>query len=565
MLNVSSSLFKKFLLGIMVPMILFALIFSSVIYYFSSHLIDDYVIPSFEDALTVNMDLMTDSLDNQLILAAHEGDTNALAELQHTLDQFQASTGVANAYVLGQSGGEEYIIALSQYEETMEAYPLSDDMHTAMGGTDAISDIYNDEFGTFKSYFSAVEGTDAILGLDRDASFVSKAKSLGITISLILAGGMIIASIVISTIITRKISQPVTTIAHHAEKVAEGNLNIEEIHITSRDELGQLSAHFNKMIRDLRKMISQVGDKATQVAATSEELSASSEQTSESVSHVSETIQMIASSSGDQQEQMEGLNDYCKALSVEMNEVANEATATAQMSEETAHAAKEGATSIDQAITHMAAINDRVSQSADVVTKLQEESRAIGEIVTIITNIADQTNLLALNASIEAARAGENGKGFAVVADEVRKLAEESGNAANQIKEKIDQVQSQAIASVEAMTEGYQAVKEGTEAVNQANESFERIEKTAIDSSNKVNSIKDALAMMDEAISANVKTISDLTEISNNVSSSIQSVSATSEEQTAIMEEVASASESLSKMAEQLQYSVQKFNTENKS
>ncbi|MCR6108325.1 HAMP domain-containing protein [Salipaludibacillus agaradhaerens] len=565
MLNVSSSLFKKFLLGIMGPMILFALIFSSVIYYFSSQLIDDYVIPSFEDALTVNMSLMNDSIDSQLVQAAHEGDTNALAELQNELNRFQESSGVANAYVLGQSGNEEYIIALSQYDETMEAYTFSGDMRTAMGGTDAISEIYEDEFGTFKSYFSPVEGTEAIFGLDRDASFVSAASTRGIIISLILAGGMIIASIVISIIITRKISQPVTTLARHAEKVAQGNLNIEDIQVTSKDELGQLSEHFNKMVRDLRMMISQVGDKATQVAATSEELSASSEQTSESVSHVSETIQMIASSSGDQQERMEGLNDYCKALSIEMGEVANEAATTAQMSEETAHAAKEGATSIDQAITHMTAINEHVSQSADVVSKLQEESRAIGEIVTIITSIADQTNLLALNASIEAARAGENGKGFAVVADEVRKLAEESGTAANQIKEKIEQVQNQAIASVETMTEGYQAVKEGTEAVNQANASFERIEKTAIDSSNRVNSIKEALAMMDEAISVNVKTISELTEISNDVSSSIQSVSATSEEQTAIMEEVASASESLSKMAEQLQHSVQKFNTENNS
>ncbi|SES40075.1 methyl-accepting chemotaxis protein [Salipaludibacillus aurantiacus] len=559
MLKRTPSLFKKILLGIMLPMLTFALLFSGIIYFFSGYLIDEYVIPSFEETLSAHMDMFTDDVDSDLIAAAHSGDTAALTELQAQLNAYKDYTGVENAYILGQEGSDEYIISLSDYEETMESYPFSPEMHAAMEGTPSMSEIYEDEFGTFKSFFMPVSGTDAIYGIDEDASFINQAYTIILIISLLLGAGMIAASMIISLFITRKISKPVSAMTVHAEKVAKGDLSVEDIKTESKDELGQLAHHFNQMVADLREMIQQVDDQATQVASTSEELSASSEETSVSVNQVTETIQMIASSSNDQQSRMEALNETSQALSEEMNAVTSEAVSTADISEKTSRAAKEGVSSIEKALSQMTQINDHVSESADVVTKLQEDSRAIGEIVTIITSIADQTNLLALNASIEAARAGENGKGFAVVADEVRKLAEESGDAANQIKQKIEQVQEQAVTSVEVMTKGYQAVKEGSSAVNEASHSFALIEQSAEESSVKVHGIQEAIKRMDAALSENVETIAELAGLANNVSGNIQSVSATSEEQTAIMQEIASASDSLSKMAEHLQKSIQRF------
>ncbi|PYZ91642.1 chemotaxis protein [Salipaludibacillus keqinensis] len=559
MLNKSTSLFKKILLGIMVPMLLFAVLFSGIIYFFSNYMVEEYVIPSFEETLSVHMDLLTEEINSHLIEEAHAGDPASLTELQTELDQFQESLGVANVYVLGQDGSEEYIIALSHYDETMEAYPFSEDMTSAISGTASMSDIYEDEFGVFKSYFAPVAGTNAIYGIDEDASFINEAETLILIISVVLGIGMIVASLIISLFITRKISKPINQLSDHVAKVSQGDLSVDDINTDSNDELGQLANHFNKMVQDLRGMIKDVDEKSVQVAATSEELSASSEQTSESVNQVTESIQQIASTSNHQQEGMEALNETSKALSLEMDAVTSEATLTADISEKTSSAAKDGVSSIQKAISQMSFIHDNVSQSADVVTKLQEDSKAIGDIVTIITNIAEQTNLLALNASIEAARAGENGKGFAVVADEVRKLAEESGQAASKIKDKIEQVQDQAVTSVEVMTKGYTAVQKGTLAVNEASDSFTLIEESAKTSSEKVHAIQEAMKRMNATVYANVKTIDELTDLTNDVSGNIQSVSATSQEQTAIMEEIASASDSLSSMAEDLQKSVQQF------
>lgn len=95
---------------------------------------------------------------------------------------------------------------------------------------------------------------------------------------------------------------------------------------------------------------------------------------------------------------------------------------------------------IHEAMAQMNEIDETIREASGIVQKLGERSQEIGDIVSMITDIANQTNLLALNAAIEAARAGEHGRGFAVVAEEIRKLAEQSAHSAKKIAEMITEI-----------------------------------------------------------------------------------------------------------------------------
>ncbi|WP_413374847.1 methyl-accepting chemotaxis protein [Alkalihalobacillus sp. 1P02AB] len=555
----NASLFKKTLLSILLPMVIMTLAFSGFIYVFSTYLVDNHIIPSFENQLVVEIELLQRDITPELIELAKEGNPTAINELQTTLDSFQITMGIENAYVLTKQGEEEYILSLSGFNYYMEEYSFTNEMIDSINGQPQSSEIYTDEFGTFMSYFAPVGDGQTIYGIDKDATFIDNLINNILIISMVLLILTITIGILTSYIITRKLTKPIQDISLYASEIAQGKLALKPLDFNREDEIGQLAQHFNKMVKDLNIMIHTIDDKATHVAATSEELSASSEEASQNISQVAETIQQIALSTTDHQERMEDLNKSTSGLASNMEQVTVEIGETFTLSEEAATSANLGFTSIDHVIKQMKEIDHNVSQSASVITKLQEDIHAINEIVTIITGIAEQTNLLALNASIEAARAGENGKGFAVVAAEVRKLAEASGQAATKIHNKVGVIQEQSFLSVEIMTNAYSAVQDGQTSVNEAHTAFAKITDKAEHSSEKMKLVQKSIEQMYQSLQTNANTIHALTDISNQVSSSIQSVSATSEEQTASMEEVFAASETLSSMAEELRQAIKEF------
>lgn len=363
-----------------------------------------------------------------------------------------------------------------------------------------------------------------------DASRMQQTTRSAIVVTLIFALVMIGLSAGVATHIVRQIVTPVRRLMGLAEKVADGDLTVS-VDSTSKDEVGQLTLSINKMVSDLAGTVRQVMDAASVVASATTEISAGA--------------QAMATGTEKQSSQAGEVASAVEEMSKSILDNSRNAVATADTATKARQVAEQGGRAVEETMHGMKRIAEKVGRSAGMVQALGRFSDQIGEIISVIDEIADQTNLLALNAAIEAARAGEQGRGFAVVADEVRKLAERTTRATKEIATMIKKIQDDTADAVRAMNEGTREVASGIQLADQAGNALQQI----IENTLKVTD------MVAQIASASEEQSSTSEEIARNV----ESISGVARETASGTHQIAKASEDLNRQTENLQRVMSRF------
>lgn len=366
-------------------------------------------------------------------------------------------------------------------------------------------------------------------------------------------------AIIVALWLSRRISRPLIGVVVSANQIAAGDLQYQHQNYNGNDELGDLIKAFDAMAANLRNLVGQVSRASEQVAASSEELTASAEQSAMAAGQVAETISAVASGAAGQTTAVEQAVATVDEMASAIDHIASTATDASDKSSATTTAAQEGSEAMADATNQMRIINESVTKSAQVVEKLGESSKQIGEIVDVISGIAGQTNLLALNAAIEAARAGEQGRGFAVVAEEVRKLAEQSHEAAQKIAVIVRDVQAETATVVTVMNQGTAEVVRGSDVISATGERFKHIVGLVVSLNGQIQDISSAAEQLSASSTDVVASVASVKQIATETAANTQTISAAAQEQSASMEEIAASSQSLSRMAEELQVAIGNF------
>ncbi|MCC2958128.1 methyl-accepting chemotaxis protein [Massilia sp. IC2-477] len=334
--------------------------------------------------------------------------------------------------------------------------------------------------GKDKAGMDAMRAVVAQVRADEEALLAQRAENIASARSAmrrtLVGGGMIAAilAVFMAYQLGRSIGIPLRRAVKLARQVAEGDLSAE-VKVRTKDEAGELMAALKDMNTSLVTIVSQVRAGTATIETAAREISAGNQDLSSRTEEQASSLEETASS-------MEELTSTVK-------QNADNARQANQLAASAADTAARGGEVVAEVVTTMGSIN--------------EASRKIADIITVIDGIAFQTNILALNAAVEAARAGEQGRGFAVVAGEVRNLAQRSAAAAREIKGLIGDSVSRVEAGSRLVDQAGRTMGEVVASVKRVSDIIGEIAAASDEQREGIEQVNGAIVQMDQVTQQN--------------------------------------------------------------
>jgi methyl-accepting chemotaxis protein len=365
---------------------------------------------------------------------------------------------------------DEHGVLDSQYESALASYKVSRDFAAADAAvkgkdrapTDSLDQVVNrltalsesvpaEEAVRLKHAQNVLIGVLAVLWLALGALSVRFARSLG-----------------------KRMERGVDFV----RRIADGDLTVDVPESDRTDELGALIEAMAHMRDQLRQMVGEIQGVSDTLGFESSSVSSASTQ--------------IAAAANEQRGQSNQVAAALEEMLASAREVTQHCHAAADRAVETGKLAVESGHSVDAVVGEVRELASEARRNAENVEQLGASSRQIGQVVTLIQEIAGQTNLLALNAAIESARAGEHGRGFAVVAGEVRRLAERTTAATKEIVEAVEAIQRGTREAVERIQQSSQRTEKSVATADAASHSLGVLSKSTLEVRERIAQIAQA-------------------------------------------------------------------------
>jgi len=260
--------------------------------------------------------------------------------------------------------------------------------------------------------------------------------------------------------INHLLGKNITEMSDAIKQLADGVLKPLEL-VPSKNEFFKIKKTYNQSIEQLSQLI--------------KELTSSSDNTNSASDNLSQLMTSTADNTQNVLTRVESISTAISELSSTSKEVSSNAVQAEDETRKATENVKHGNKALDKSIVLTQSINNSVQETAGMIEELKNSAVNIGEVTNVISSISEQTNLLALNAAIEAARAGEQGRGFAVVADEVRQLAGKTQESTQNIQEIISKLQEQSEKANNNMIANVASIQESVELSDNVKSSFDDI------------------------------------------------------------------------------------------
>jgi methyl-accepting chemotaxis protein len=375
---------------------------------------------------------------------------------------------------------------------------------------------------------------------------MNEIKHLSINIIIGSVISAVLLGLLSALLSTRAIVRPIKQVAARLKDIAEGEGDLTvRLDGNSKDEVGMLAHWFNQFIEKMDGLISEISDSAHKLGDASADFLRIARQMSSGTEQMSDKSNNVAAAAEEMSANMTSVAAASEQASANMNTVA---TAADDMTARIDEIAKKSDTA--QAITRQAV--DSGQKTVNQVGELGCAADDITKVTEVITEISEQTNLLALNATIEAARAGEAGKGFAVVANEIKELATQTAKATGDIRAKIEGIQSstdKTIVEIDAIMK----------VINKVNDIVAQIASDTVEQSTSTQEIANNVAEASRGIQEVNQNVAQSSVVSTDIAKDISQVSSEASEMAQNSHSIKENADLLSQMAEQLNDLVGRF------